>query len=581
MRMTVLRSSLSILVGVVLGFAVVHAASPLAVDSSGGTERAVAQKAAQDADVIRSLLVGEFAEQAGDSELAWKAFLTAAQKGRSAEAAGRAYDIAVQADSKSAADQAFEVWKELDPNNRQVRLSQTEKLFSEGKYDEAAAIVKELVQAADDPAGTLNGLADLQQLAPEKDKFYRAFVTAAEGLTEDPRVELVLSELASRARMSGEAARHATHAMDLAPDSPHVILKGIDAEFQDNPKKAMQRLRDFLQRHPDAFELRLAYAKSLLRTDDSAALKAQLTQLERGRRDDAQSMMLLGMIAEEGHLYAAAENYYKRYLLLLSKAEKTTLLPDTAYVRLGMVKLSQGQKKQAIEWLDRVQAGDKYEAARIKQAELLAETGDIPQACKVLRGIRAKDAKRKMSLQIACAELYLKINQVNDAIDVLIDTLAEGPKNPELLYKTAIMATQQNRFADAEKLFERFIKENPDDPNGWNSLGFLWADRAINLGKAETYLQKAMELSQGQDAFIIDSIGWLRYRQGRLEEAEKLIRKAQYQQPSDTDITLHLAEILYVLGKSVEADSYIASVLEGEPNNVKAKELRAHRGPAK
>ena len=137
---------------------------------------------------------------------------------------------------------------------------------------------------------------------------------------------------------------HASKAMDLAPDSPHVLMKGIDAEFQNDPKRAMKRLEDYLQRHPDAFELRLAYAKSLLRTGNDKKLDAQLKRLEVGRRDDAHSMMLLGMIAEEAHLYERAELYYKRYLVLLSKAEKTALLPDTAYVRLGMVKLAQGDR---------------------------------------------------------------------------------------------------------------------------------------------------------------------------------------------------------------------------------------------
>ena len=202
-------------------------------------------------------------------------------------------------------------------------------------------------------------------------------------------------------------------------------------------------------------------------------------------------------------------------------------------------------------------------------------------ACKVLRGIRTTDAKRKMSLDVACAELLLKTKQFTPALDVLIEALEAGPKNPELLYRTAILAVQQDRFKDAEKLFERFIAENPDNPNGWNSLGFLWVDRAMHLDKAERYLNKAMELSGGKDAAITDSLGWLRYRQGRLEEAESLVRKAQNSLPADTEIALHLAEILYVVGKTAEADSYIASVLEGEPNNTKAKELRHHRGPAK
>ena len=572
--MSAIRTSLSILLGAVLGFAAVHAASPLASGTVSRADHAAAQKSAQDADIIRSLLVGEFAVQSGDSELAWKAFLTAAQKGRSAEAAGRAFDIAQEADNEEAADQALKVWTELDPNNRQVRLIKAEELFSQGKYDEAGELVKGLVQAARDPAGALDELGGMQQVAPAKDLFYHAFVKAAVDLKEDARAQLVLSELANRARMTPQAAMHASKAMDLAPDSPHVLMKGINAEFQNDPKKAMKRLEDYLTRHPDSFELRLAYAKSLLRTGNGKKLDEQLKRLEEGHRDDAHSMMLLGMIAEEARLYERAELYYKRYLVLLSKAEKTALLPDTAYVRLGMVKLAQGDRKAA-------EGGDKYEAARIKQAELLAESGSVDGACKILRGIRTTDARRKMSLDVACAELLLKTKQFTPALNVLIEALEAGPKNPELLYRTAILAVQQDRFKDAEKLFERFIAENPDNPNGWNSLGFLWVDRAMHLDKAERYLNKAMELSGGKDAAITDSLGWLRYRQGRLEEAESLVRKAQSAMPADTEIALHLAEILYVVGKTAEADSYIASVLEGEPNNTKAKELRHHRGPAK
>ena len=235
--MSAIRTSLSILLGAFLGLAAVHAASPLASDTVSRADHAAAQKSAQDADIIRSLLVGEFAVQSGDSELAWKAFLTAAQKGRSAEAAGRAFDIAQEADNEEAADQALKVWTELDPNNRQVRLIKAEELFSQGKYDEAGELVKGLVQAARDPAGALDELGGMQQVAPAKDLFYHAFVKAAVDLKEDARAQLVLSELANRARMTPQAAMHASKAMDLAPDSPHVLMKGIDAEFQNDPKK--------------------------------------------------------------------------------------------------------------------------------------------------------------------------------------------------------------------------------------------------------------------------------------------------------------------------------------------------------
>lgn len=576
--MSALRSSISLLLGVTLGFAVVHAASPLSIDPA---EKAVMRQAALDADIVRSLLVGEFAQREGQNELARQAFLSAAEKGRSAEAAGRAFDIAQESGDEKGAEEAFRLWTELDPNNRQIRLGKVQELYAKGAYNEAAELVRGLAAESNDPAGALLALANLQNESPEKDRFYRSFVKAAADLTEDPRAQLVLSALAARARMTPEAAEHATKAMDLAPDAPHVIMQAIDAEFQDNPKKAVERLRAYLKRHPHSYELRLVYAKSLLRTSDLETLRGELRTLEKARGDDAHALMLLGMIAEDARFYGEAERYYKRYLAVLPRTEKTSLLPDTAYVRLGMVKLAQGLKAEAVTWLDRVEAGDKYEAARIKQIGLLIELNRIDEACRVLLGIRTSDTRRRTEFDVACADLLLKKNRVDDALAVLKNTLKKKPADPDLLYKTAILAAQHDRFADSEQLFARYIEENPDDANGWNALGYLWVDRAMHLDKAELYLEKAMKLSEGKDPLILDSVGWLRYRQGRLEEAEKLVRKAQYASPADTEITLHLAEILYVLGRSVEADGFIASVLEGEPNNAKAKELRAHRGPAK
>ena len=572
--MSAIRTSLSILLGAVLGFAAVHAASPLASGTVSRADHAAAQKSAQDADIIRSLLVGEFAVQSGDSELAWKAFLTAAQKGRSAEAAGRAFDIAQEADNEEAADQALKVWTELDPNNRQVRLIKAEELFSQGKYDEAGELVKGLVQAARDPAGALDELGGMQQVAPAKDLFYHAFVKAAVDLKEDARAQLVLSELANRARMTPQAAMHASKAMDLAPDSPHVLMKGIDAEFQNDPKKAMKRLEDYLTRHPDSFELRLAYAKSLLRTGNGKKLDEQLKRLEEGRRDDAHSMMLLGMIAEEARLYERAELYYKRYLVLLSKAEKTALLPDTAYVRLGMVKLAQGHRELAVEWLDKVEEGDKYQAARIKQVEILAELRRVDDACRVLSNIRARDAKQKSSFLRSCAGLLLNSGRKNETIDVLLKAIEATPNDVELIYQTAMTAHQAERFADSEKLLKRFIKLAPDNPNGYNSLGYMWLERNEHLPQAEELIEKAMKLTDGKDPYVTDSLGWLRYRQGNLEEAEKLLAKAQNLEPADTEIALHLAEVLYVRGKNKEARAVISSILEGEPKNAKALQLR-------
>ena len=102
----------------------------------------------------------------------------------------------------------------------------------------------------------------------------------------------------------------------------------------------------------------------------------------------------------------------------------------------------------------------------------------------------------------------------------------------------------------------------------------MWLERNEHLPQAEELIEKAMKLTDGKDPYVTDSLGWLRYRQGKLDEAEKLLVKAQNLEPADTEIALHLAEVLYVQGKTKEARAVISSILEGEPKNAKALQLR-------
>jgi Flp pilus assembly protein TadD len=54
------------------------------------------------------------------------------------------------------------------------------------------------------------------------------------------------------------------------------------------------------------------------------------------------------------------------------------------------------------------------------------------------------------------------------------------------------------------------------------------------------------------DPFITDSLGWVEYRLGRLDEAERLLRQAWALRP-DTEIGAHLGEVLWARGKHDDA----------------------------
>src|SRR5262249_41280628 len=92
-----------------------------------------------------------------------------------------------------------------------------------------------------------------------------------------------------------------------------------------------------------------------------------------------------------------------------------------------------------------------------------------------------------------------------------------------------------------------------------NDLGYLYADRNKNLPQAEKLIRKALDLdrklqqgtfldSKGpaplDNAAYVDSLGWVLYRQGKLEEARKELERAiKLPQGDDPVMWDHLGDV--------------------------------------
>ena len=113
------------------------------------------------------------------------------------------------------------------------------------------------------------------------------------------------------------------------------------------------------------------------------------------------------------------------------------------------------------------------------------------------------------------------------------------------------MAEKSDRLAEMETLLRRVIELKPDHHHAYNALGYSLAERNIRLPEARELIRKALELSPGEP-FITDSLGWVEYRLGHLEEAVRLLREA-YRTRSDPEIAAHLGEVLWASGQTEEA----------------------------
>lgn len=148
----------------------------------------------------------------------------------------------------------------------------------------------------------------------------------------------------------------------------------------------------------------------------------------------------------------------------------------------------------------------------------------------------------------------------------LFERVSEADRDlPNVIYTRAMLNEKAGRFDEMERLLRLLIANDPNHAHAHNALGYHFADRNERLDEAYRLITRALLLAPN-DAHIIDSMGWIYFRKGDLGKAEKYLRQAQRQQP-DAEISTHLAEVLWAMGRIPEAESLLRSAFSVDPRN--------------
>jgi Flp pilus assembly protein TadD len=158
------------------------------------------------------------------------------------------------------------------------------------------------------------------------------------------------------------------------------------------------------------------------------------------------------------------------------------------------------------------------------------------------------DARAKL---MAEAQMLRDIKRWREAADVLAAASQRFADDTDLIYEQAMVEEKLDHMAEMERLLRRVIALKPDHPHAHNALGYSLADRGLRLPEARDLIAHALELSPG-DPFITDSLGWVEFRLGHVDEALRLLRQAYAARP-DTEIAAHLGEVLWAAGQQDEA----------------------------
>lgn len=505
-------------------------------------------RSAMDANLFFQVLVAEVQANSGDPGSAYQIYLDAARRLQNGQLFQRAVEIALRARAGEQALTAAKAWRQALPQSRDAAEFNTHILLALGRSKELAAPLRALIQLTPTVQQSQLIASLPRSLARLQDRVAAARVIdeATEPWRQPPL------ESAAAWGASAEAWLMAGRP-DTAMDATRKALK-LDA----NQLSAQLVAVDLIGQQPDAEPLvkaqlarpdtppvlRLAYARKLATLQRYNEAAEQLEVLIAAQPEQDGHRVLLAAIRLEMRQVDAAEAAIKP--VLQRATNPPTKDQEQAFLLTAQVADRRNQPAEALRWLDKADPKHEKLAVQSQRARLLASQGKLAEARSSLRKLpeaEARDAILKIQTE---AQLLRELKQWREAWSVLEQGAQRFPEDPDLLYDQALVAEKLKRFEEMEQLLRKVIALAPDNAGAYNALGYSFAERNINLPEARKLIEQALALRPG-DPYIVDSLGWVAFREGKLDEARQLLTQA-YAGRQDAEIAAHLGEVLWQQG---------------------------------
>jgi tetratricopeptide (TPR) repeat protein len=196
---------------------------------------------------------------------------------------------------------------------------------------------------------------------------------------------------------------------------------------------------------------------------------------------------------------------------------------------------------------------------------MLARLGRLPDARATLEQLRRQYPQIAARFYLAEGQLLNAADENDEALRMYGRAINEFPGDADLLYARSLAHERLKNIAAAEADLRAVLMVEPADARALNALGFMLTVHSERLDEAETLIGKALALTPDEPS-VIDSMGWLRFRQGRPNEAVSLLGRA-YDAFPDPEVAAHFGEALWTTGDRARAEAVWKRALEASPEH--------------
>jgi len=508
--------------------------------SSSVLEKAPAQTQMSPQLMYQILLV-ELLAQRGDHQAAFKRLQPLVEKYRDPALAQRLFQLSMQTYQLAAIETAARLWHAVAPDNPTPLRALWLLKLRQGDVDAALALFDRYQQVTPEPL-----TQDLQRAAERvvgaiERKYAIAFAQALR-----QHYDTWAADLASGIILLGqEKPADALTALEAA------LQKGGDARLiypqmaraylgMGQVQTGLKRLKDYVMRHPDHWQVQAEYARLQVEAGDFAAAEQRFKQVLKIRPDADVARLALGLLQfEQGKLEAAAAQ--------LVQLLRNPVTQSVAAYYLGRIHEQLNRLDQAVHYYAQVRPSQYRLPAQLRIVDIVYRLKGLDAALARLARLSAQNDRQQVQLLLTRASLYARAGQRALALKVADKILAHKGADRDLLMQLASVLYELKADARYERALRRVLARFPEDADALNALGYFYVERNRNLDEAEKLLFKAIELKP--DAFYIeDSIGWYFWRKGALQKAAQWLRRALSRQV-DAEVLAHLLQVEAARGR--------------------------------
>ncbi|CAB5667667.1 Putative Zn-dependent protease, contains TPR repeats [Delftia tsuruhatensis] len=559
--------------------ATIEAESPEPPAAASGQE----EGSALDAELFYKILVGEIVADEGAFGDAQAIMMDAARTSDSEQLYRRGTELALQSRSGERALANARAWLDAFPQSRDANRFVLQILVALNRIADSGPYLQREIAATPAPSkpATYLGITQLYNNASDKalaaDVVEQAMAAEIDNPASGPLAWATIGHMRLGAGQKTAAMLAVHKAQSLTPDTGPVALLSMEL-LEVGISEAEPIVKRYLAKNPSA-QMRMAYARVLLGQQRLEEARRQLVSITVDSPDYAEAWATLAALQLQSDEVGAAQASTERFGKLvpqLPAGVARSAAQSQYYLLQSQIAEKQGRFAEADALLRRIDDAPNLLSVQTRRAALLARQGKLKEARALIEAVPASGPSQQRLKRLAEVQLLRDADQPAQAYALQAQLQKQDPDDAELAYDTALLAERIGKHDEMERLLRDIIARKPDFQHAYNALGYSFAERGIHLDEAEKLVGKALEMSPG-DPFITDSLGWVKFRRGELDEALRLLESAYANRP-DVEIAAHLGEVLWAKGEHDRARQVWGQALAKSPDNSTLRETLRRLG---